>query len=252
VSRVQSIERAFSVLAALADGPVGVSDVAERVALPKSTTARLLASLVREGAVEQVPGGTRYRLGSRIAELATGASSTAGLVAVARPHLVELATALGEAAGLAVPDGTWVHYVDQVDTTHQVRVRDWTGARAPMHAVSSGHVFLALGPPSVLDHVVAAGLERFTDRTLTSATALHQRLRQVLLDGSAWVHEEFAEGLNSVAAPVVGPTGVVAAIHVHGPAYRFPAARAEDAIAAQVRQTAARVSDRLRGNPSQG
>ncbi len=247
MSRVQSIERAFSVLGALADGPVGVSEVAERVALPKSTTARLLSSLVREGVVEQVPGGTRYRLGGRIATLAAGLSSTAGLVAVARPHLVELASATGEAAGLSVPDGALVHYIDQVDTTHQVQVRDWTGTRAPMHAVSSGQVFLAHAAPSVVERLLAAPLERFTEATLTTEPALRRRLREVLLDGHAWVHDEFAEGLVSVAAPVTGPDGeVVAAVHVHGPAYRFPAPESADLTAASVRAAASRVSARLR------
>ena len=69
MSRVQSIERAFAVLAALTDGPIGVTEVADRVELPKSTAARMLASLAREGAVEQVPGETRYRLGPRIEAL---------------------------------------------------------------------------------------------------------------------------------------------------------------------------------------
>ncbi|MBA2756610.1 MAG: helix-turn-helix domain-containing protein, partial [Chloroflexi bacterium] len=53
LSRIQSIERAFAVLGALAGGPLGVTEVAERVDLPKSTAARLLSSLSREGAVEQ-------------------------------------------------------------------------------------------------------------------------------------------------------------------------------------------------------
>ena len=70
MSRVQSIERAFAVLGALADGPIGVTEVADRVDLPKSTAARLLASLAREGVVEQVPGDTRYRLGPRLVTLA--------------------------------------------------------------------------------------------------------------------------------------------------------------------------------------
>jgi DNA-binding IclR family transcriptional regulator len=250
VSRVQSIERAFSVLGALAEGPVGVSEVAERVALPKSTTARLLSSLVREGVVEQVPGGTRYRLGGRIAALAAGLSSTAGLVAVARPHLVELASAVGEVAGLSVPDGALVHYIDQVDTTHQVQVRDWTGTRAPMHAVSSGQVFLAYAAPAVFERLLAAPLERFTEATLTTEAALRARLRQVVLDGHAWVHEEFAEGLASVAAPITGPDGeVVAAVHVHGPSYRFPASRGAE-IASQLEAAAGRVSTRLRGLPA--
>ena len=58
-------------LSALADGPIGVTEVAKRVGVPKSTAARLLTALWHEGAVEQEAGGTRYRLGPRIADLAS-------------------------------------------------------------------------------------------------------------------------------------------------------------------------------------
>ena len=134
MSSVQSIRRAFAVLGALADGPLGVTDVAERAALPKSTAARLLATLAVEEAVEQVPGDSAYRLGPRLITLAGGLSFNRSLAAVARPVLVELAAASGEAAGLGVPDGDLVHYIDQVDTPNPVLVRDWTGARAPVQS----------------------------------------------------------------------------------------------------------------------
>ena len=248
MSRVQSIERAFAVLGALADGPVGVTEVADRVALPKSTVARLLGSLQREGVVEQVPGGTRYRLGARIASLAAGVAGTGSLVAVARPHLVELSSAVGETAGLSVPDGFEVHYVDQVDTAHQVQIRDWTGTRVPMHAVSSGLVMLAALPTPALDRFLDRPLERFTPRTMTDPSALRERLREVREDGYAWVHEEFAEGLNSVAAPIAGASGdVVAAVHVHGPSYRFPSSGSEDETGRMVIASAARIAARTRG-----
>ena len=201
MSRVQSIERAFAVLSALSDGPLGVTEVTGRVGLPKSTAARLLASLAREGVVEQVPGDTRYRLGARIVSLAAGVVPTRNLVALARPVLVELASALDEAAGLSVVDGFVVHYIDQVDTAHQVLVRDWTGSRLPIHAVSSGQVFLAHMAPSVVERFLAEPLERFTPRTLVEPAALQERLRRVQLDGYAWGRDEFAEGINSVAAP---------------------------------------------------
>ncbi|HET9520393.1 MAG TPA: IclR family transcriptional regulator [Candidatus Limnocylindrales bacterium] len=247
MSRVQSIERAFAVLSALADGPIGVTEVAERVDLPKSTAARLLASLAREGAVEQVPGETRYRLGGRIVSLAAGVLPARSLVAIARPILVELASAAGEAAGLSVADGASVHYIDQVDTAHQVQVRDWAGPRVPMHAVSSGLVFLAHMSPAAIERYLAQPRVAFTDRTVTESGALRERLRRVLLDGHAWVREEFAEGLNSVAAPVAGDGGeIVAAVHLHGPSYRFPAIGMEDAAAELVVSAARRISARLR------
>ena len=64
---------------------------------------------------------------------------------------------------------------------------------------------------------------------------------------AAWSREEFAEGLNSVAAPIADASGeVVAAVHVHGPSYRFPRPGTEDEIAAPVVATAARICGRLR------
>jgi DNA-binding IclR family transcriptional regulator len=247
VSRVQSIERAFAVLAALTDGPIGVTEVADRAELPKSTAARMLASLAREGAVEQVPGGTRYRLGPRIETLATGVVATRSLVAVARPHLVELAASIGEAAGLSIPDGRDVHYVDQVDTPNPVAIRDWTGSRIPMHAVSSGQAFLAHASSTALERYLDEPLVAMTSRTITDPDVLRERLRAVALDGFAWVHDEFAEGISSVAAGVADASGeVIAAVHVHGPSYRFPPRGRDVAFGQHVVSTAARIGRTLR------
>ena len=246
MSRVQSIERAFAVLAVLADGPIGVTDVAERVGLPKSTVARLLRSLQTEGAVEQVPGDTRYRMGERIATLAARLTPGGSIVSLARPDLEELAAAAGEAAGLAVPDGFRVHYIDQADTPNAVQARDWTGTRVPMHAVPSGQVFLAHLPLSELDRFLETPLERFTPNTITDAAALRDRLAQVRADGFAWVHEEFDVGINSVAAAVLDDRGAaVAAVHVHGPSYRFPVDGSDSTVAGHVVVAAARIGERI-------
>src|SRR6266850_1977329 len=197
-SGVQSIRRAFAVLGALADGPLGVTDVAGRSHIPKSTAARILSALTAEGAVEQVPGETRYRLGPHLVALASGLGDARGLVATARPTLVDLAGELGEAAGLSVRDGWTAHYVDQIESPNPVQVRDWTGTRSPLHAVSSGQVFLAQLPASMLARYLAEPLEQFTPNTLTSAGALLERLRDVRRDGHAWARDEFAVGMSSV------------------------------------------------------
>ena len=247
MSRVQSIERAFAVLGALADGPLGVTEVADRVDLPKSTAARLLGSLVHEGAVEQVPGGTGYRIGARIVTLGAGVRPTGSLVALARPRLVELAARVGETAGLSIPDGFLVHYVDQVDGTHPVGVRDWTGTRFPLHAVASGLVLLAHMHPADVDAFLAEPLERYTATTVVDPAAIRERVRRVQLDGYAWTRDEIADGISSVAAALADEDGeVVAAVHLHGPSYRFPAPGAEPEVAAFVVASAARISASLR------
>ncbi len=247
MSRVQSIERAFAVLWALADGPIGVTEVADRVGLPKSTAARLLASLSREGVVEQVPGDTRYRLGPRLVTLAARIRPTRSVAALARPSLEDLAAATGEAAGLSVADGLMVHYIDQVGGRNPVSVRDWTGSRIPLHAVPSGQVLLAHARPTFVQRYLGRPMERFTDRTLTTAEALLERMRAIRRDGYAWALEELDEGISSVAAPVADGSGeVVAALHLHGPSYRFPPEGVETELANQVVATAARISGNLR------
>jgi DNA-binding IclR family transcriptional regulator len=235
------------VLGALGDGPLGVTDVAERAGLPKSTAARMLQTLVAEGAVEQLPGDTAYRLGPRLVALAGGLSFNRSLAAMARPILIELAAASGEAAGLGVPDGDSIHYIDQVDTPNPVVVRDWTGARAPLHAVSSGQVLLAFRTPSAIDRYLAGDLEAFTPRTLTDDDAVRERLRSVRREGFAWALEEFDPGISSVAAPIADGSGeVIAAVHIHGPSYRFPPVDRMAEVAELVVGGAARIAAGLR------
>ena len=247
MSSVQSIRRAFDVLGTLGDGPLGVTEVADRAGLPKSTAARLLATLVGEGAVEQVPGDTSYRLGPRLITLAAGFSLARSLAAIARPMLVDLAQASGEAAGLGIPDGDLIHYIDQVDTVHPVLVRDWTGARAPLHAVSSGQVLLAFRTPAAIERYLERPMERFTDQTLADADAVRERLREVRRRGHAWAIEEFDAGISSIAAPIADASGeVIAAVHVHGPSYRFPTEGSEADLAQLVLAGAAQIAAGLR------
>ena len=243
MSTVQSIDRAFAVLRSLTGGPAGVTQLAEQVELPKSTVSRLLSTLEELGVVEQVIAGGNYRIGPGLIEIATAVMPGRSLVAAARPHLVELARRTGEAAGLSVPDGRMVHYVDQADSDNQVQVRDWTGERIVMHAVSSGLVFLAWAEPSFVDAYLRGPLQAFTSRTITDPATLRRRLAEIHEVGYAWIYEEFADGANSVAAPIRNQRGdVIAAIHSHGPAHRFPGTRSADEVGALVVASA----DRLR------
>ena len=241
MSTVQSIDRAFSVLRCLAGGPAGVTDIADRVGLPKSTVSRMLSTLEELGAVEQVAAGGEYRIGFAMIELAAAARPGRSLISLARPHLVELSRRTGEAAGVSIPDGDEMLYLDQLTPDSELQVRDWTGHRIPMHAVPSGHVVLA--SDATLAAGVAAGtLHRFTPHTITDGATLLQRLQLVRSDGYAWALEEFAAELNSVAAPLRTADGrVVGALHVYGPASRFPGERSAKSVGELVKTAAAKI-----------
>ena len=238
MSTVQSIDRAFTVLRSLAAGPAGVSEIADRVALPKSTVSRLLSTLEALGAVEQVSAGGDYRIGWTMIELSAAARPGRSLISLARPHLAELSRLTSEAAGISIPDGTDMLYLDQLTPDSELQVRDWTGHRIPMHAVPSGQVVLAFDT-EVADRVMTSTLQPFTPHTITTVTALRKRLATVRTNGYAWAMREFAPEMNSVAAGIRATDGrVLAVLHVYGPASRFPGERDPDDLGRQVKATA--------------
>ena len=240
---VQSIERAFSILRAVSTEQAGISEIARRVSLPISTTARILATLEELHAVVRVDS-TTYAIGASVAELAASIDPTASLLTRARAHLHELVALVGETAGLAIADGTRnVRYIDQVEADHEVQLRDWTGTSLPMHVVSSGQVLLAFRHQVEIEQYLKNELPAFTIKTIIDPSKLRSRLRAVVNDGVVWTAEEFHEGITSVAAPVFGADGrVAAALHCHGPSFRFPRANARREVELAVAAAAHRLS----------
>jgi DNA-binding IclR family transcriptional regulator len=239
---VQSVERAFAILDAVSQRPAGLTALADRLDLPKSTVARLLSSLEQVGAVERFDG-RRWRVGPSVEAFARTVSPERSLAALARPTLADLVESIGEDAGLGLPDGYDVLYADQVECDHPVQVRDWTGTRAPMHAVPSGLVLMADWPEEAVDAYIARGLSALTPQTVVDPAQLRERLEDARRDGYAWGREEFVVGINSVAAPVRDARGnALAAIHAHGPSYRFPGRGDEERVAREVVESAAAIS----------
>jgi DNA-binding IclR family transcriptional regulator len=85
---------------------------------------------------------------------------------------------------------------------------------------------------------------------MTDPSDLRPRLQRIQLEGNAWTNGEYAEGIASVAAAIADASGeAIAAVHVHGPSYRFPPAGREAALGLQVTATATRIARTLRQAP---
>jgi DNA-binding IclR family transcriptional regulator len=248
---VQSIDRAFAVLRQVANAPGGISDVARAVDLPVSTVARLLGTLESLGAVVRIGESGAYGIGAGIRALAGPVNRSEALVTQARPVLAALVAETGETSGLSVLEGDEVVYLDHVETRNEVTLRDWTGARLPLHVVSSGLVLLAAQPPAAVTAYLALPLQRLTGTTMVQPARIKRRLAAIRRDGYVWTIGEFDDGITSVAAPVVDAHGAtIAAIHCHGPSYRFPGDAVADVITAHVVDAAGTLGASLRFGPS--
>jgi DNA-binding IclR family transcriptional regulator len=245
VSGVQSVERALVLLHEIASEPCSSSELARRTGLATSTAARLLGTLTDHGTVVRDSAG-RYRIGPSIVAMAASADPTHGLVELATRPLLDLANDTGESASLGIPLGNEMQYVAQMNTAHPVQIRDWVGTRAPVHGGAPGLVILASWSNDRIDEYLGRRLLPMTKSNVTDPSVIRQRIEHVRRDGFIWTHEEGADGISVVAAPVRNSVGtVIASLQAWGPSYRFPAKGRDRVVSAQVVAAAQRVSSML-------
>ncbi|BDZ52193.1 hypothetical protein GCM10025867_44340 [Frondihabitans sucicola] len=125
------------------------------------------------------------------------------------------------------------------------------GLRAPIHCTAVGKVLAADLPSPAQERLLSRlDYQRFTDRTLVSASALASELELVATQGHAEDHEEHESFINCVGAPIRDGTGrAVAALSVSVPTLSLDHAGVL-ALLPQVRSAAAAVSRDLGWAPT--
>lgn len=213
---IRAVERAAAILKAFSPitPSLGVSELARRLALHKSTVHRLLTTLEHEGFIVQDAGG-RYRLGLQLFELGSLVVNSMELQKIARGPLEEVHRACGETVHLAILDEGEVVYIDKIESTHQLRMHSLIGRRSPAHCTGLGKVLLAWLPAPALDQIIRRGLRTYTSRTISSPDTLRNHLALVRQRGYAIDDGEHEELIRCAAAPVFDHTGaVVAAVSI--------------------------------------
>lgn len=217
-TQLQSVVAALDVLNCfVASDELGVTDVARRLGVAKSTAHRLLSSLCARGLAERVPGTGHYRLGLRLWELGQLVQDRTPLRHVALPLLEELRLRTGQTAHLSIADGPDVVFVERLASLSGIHLLAERSRRMPLHTTSSGKVIAAFNP-AVSQARVEAGFPQGASRTIGSAQEWAQCLDDVRRRGMATSDSENVDGLASVAAPVLDGTGLaVAAVSIAGP-----------------------------------
>lgn len=244
---VQSVERAFDLLEAIADAssPQGLSELAAAAELPLPTAHRLMQTLVRRGYARQEPS-RRYTLGAQIIHLGDVAGRLLG--AWATPHLAELRDFTGESANFAILDSGEIVYVAQAPSRHQMRMFTEPGRRVLPHCTAVGKVLLAELPSHEVQAIIERnGLPARTNRTITDPDAFLIHLATIQRQGYAVDEGEQEVGVRCIAVVVPG-AATPSAISVSGPAARMTAEHVEQSIPV-LREVAKKLSDGLAARP---
>jgi DNA-binding IclR family transcriptional regulator len=226
------------------DRPLRLVDLVEASGLPRPTVLRLVDVLCRTEVLRMDTQGA-YTLGPRVAAWGQSFLDRLDLRSQAVELMEELVEISGETCFLGVLDGRQILYLAAVNSPKPVRPAARPGSRNPVHSTGIGKVLLAGQPHVRVRELLREPLERRTENTLTTVSAILEQLDQIRDHGFAIDEIENEEGVRCVAAPVQDHTGaVVAGLSVSAPAYRF-SPEDVDRLAPEVVRVAAELSRRL-------
>lgn len=199
------VQRTLDVLTTLSKESEGLSvtDLAEIINLPNSTTHRILACLKENNFVIQSSDTKKYRLGYKVLTLGSNISKENSFTHSARPFMKELADRIGKTVTLCVMEGDSVvclNYVESKDTSLFL-VR--TGFGMPPHATSAGKAMQAYMPlPVVQEIYMNHAQEKVTSNTKTDFELFMRELDDIRKKGYAISDEELQIGVQGVACPI--------------------------------------------------
>ncbi len=225
-AQVQSLTRGLSILHCLAstEGGLTLTDIAQRVQLPPSTTHRLLSTLEKMGYVYQAGDLALWYVGIEAFAVGSSFLSNRDFVAQSHAYMRRLMEQAGETTNLAILDGTEAVFVDQVQCRETMRTIVKLGSRVPLHASGVGKAIFASLPDDQIDAMLKVrGLPRITENTITSPETMWASIRVIRQRGWSFDDEEHLPGTRCVAAPFYDehaePLG---AISIAGPTSRLP------------------------------
>lgn len=222
---IKSIKNSLDVLGCFshATPEVGVTDIAYKLRLSKSTISRLLSTLRQGNLVLQVPPYQKYRLGPKILELAGIFLSNFEWRMIAIPHLKDLRDKSDETVTAFIVRGNQRICIEKFDSSHELRPVLNLGGCYPLHAGAAGKLLLAyLSPERRREILHQTGLPRLTPHTIITLKGIEQELAKIRRDGHAVSLAERALHVSSVSAPIKNFIGeVIVALNLSGPTVRF-------------------------------
>ena len=184
---------------------LGVTELATRARLSKSTAHRLLTVLITQGFVRRA--GDRYCLSEHLFEIGNHVRLCRpnGLRHRAMPFLAELFAQTRQTIHLAVLRDTEVLYVEKLFGHDPAPCDTAIGARRPAYATALGKAMIAFSSPEIVDRNLSVRFKRITPFTIVHSSQLDHALDRVRNSGYATDHEEYQQGVTCLAAPIRDP-----------------------------------------------
>ena len=205
---VQSVSRALDILNYFeAEEELGVSELAARMGLSKSSVYGLVNTLTAYGYLQQAEN-KRYRLGIRLFELGNIMHRRIDQRAEAKLLCAQLSEKLETTVHLAMHSAGDVIYIDKVNDPRSIISYSQVGKRAPMYCTAVGKAMMAHLPESYREQFVySREMRSATELTLVTRDGLDAELEAIRRRGYSLDKEELEKGICCIAAPVFDAYG---------------------------------------------
>jgi DNA-binding IclR family transcriptional regulator len=202
-----SVKKAFAILSAISSSKegMGVSDLAKKLKMAKSTVHGMTSALEELGAVMREPRTKKYKLGFTLLEIGRSAYSQIDLKTAARPVTEELMAKTQTSVFLGIRNWGQVTIIDIVESRQELNITAPVGSTIPLLAGAVGKVFMAtMSGDQAAKIVRAKGLPRFTENSIVDPELYYRELKCVREKGFAIDDEEYIMGVRAVASPLMG------------------------------------------------
>lgn len=225
---IQVVDRIFQLIETMSmTGPIGLIELSNMLNLHKSTTHRLLNSLVYMDYVKQDEGTSKYLLTFKLLEVANRSLDHTDIFAIAHRYLKKLSMQTGETIHLVQKEGTEAVYIDKVESSvNSVRMVSKVGSKIPLYCSGVGKAMLAYMTDDEITQIWERSvIHELTPYTITTLEGLMERLKEVRKNGYALDDEENEEGVRCIAACILDYKGRAK----HAFSLSAPKSRMEDA-----------------------
>lgn len=225
---IRAVERALEVLLCFtSETPeLSMTQISEMIGINKSTVHRLLATLQAKRFVERDPITGLYSPGNRLLQLAFLTQEKNDLHEIAAPYMQRLNDMHLETITLSILDDKDMVYIAVLESPQKVKLAAKPGQRLPAFCTASGKVVMAYSPEDMVQSILEEGFRKYTSSTISTKETMLHILDLVRQRGFAYSEQEYEEGINAVAAPILDKKNrPLAAIAVAGPTYRLPVER---------------------------
>lgn len=223
-------DRGLAIMEMLASSGEGIAltEISEKLRIPRSATHRLLNTLCETGYARQEQERGTYVLTSKLQVLAFTHLSADGLIDSAQPVLNQLAAEVGELVRLSVVDEDTLTWVARAQGARSgLRYDPDMGMAAKLSCSATGYAWMAtMDNEQALALVGRQGFgstQEYGPYAPQSVDALLPRIESARALGYALAIQTFADWMSAIAVPLLHPVSrkVIGVVSVAGPVFRL-------------------------------